>query len=132
MNYGAALQAYALQESIRKIGCQVEILDYHEQCAGMPNQHFSLFSRVYTKLKLLNSINYNISLLKCALYSSRCKKQLFSDFRKKYMRLSSKTLFSFNDLKNIESDYDGIIVGSDMVWTKIGQDMNVFFCNLHR
>ena len=61
VNYGAALQAYALQESIRKIGCQVEILDYHEQCAGMPNQHFSLFSRVYTKLKLLNSINYNKS-----------------------------------------------------------------------
>lgn len=40
MNYGAVLQAYALQEWLKKNGCSVEILDYNNQMVALSYRQF--------------------------------------------------------------------------------------------
>jgi Polysaccharide pyruvyl transferase. len=89
-NYGAILQAYALQQTIINFGLDCDIIDYN--CEGILKQF---------KFNLKNSFFYK-------------KKIKFSNFRKKYLKLSSP--FFLNNIFLTNAIYDNFIVGSDQVW----------------
>ena len=107
-NYGAVLQAYALQESIRKLGHDVVIIDYrqpyNEQVYAVDFE-WRLFFRNLIHLKRRKVFNY-IKDKHFKLHRSL----IFWEFRKKYLNIEMKKDGGFPRC-------DRYIVGSDQVWS---------------
>lgn len=101
-NYGAVLQAYALQEVLKIFFDEVEILDYR------PNN----LTREY------NVINYySVFSVAATLFSSNSfkkKKQHFFEYEKKYLNLSYQHINNISALKNYKTD--ALFLGSDQIW----------------
>lgn len=104
INYGAVLQAYALQQVVKKLGVECEIIDY--SCPAVEKQ--------YRRKKISDHANWKVYVMDI-LSGHRLdrKKEAFEKFRKQYLSLSDKMdVVSGEGLK----DYDAIIVGSDQVF----------------
>lgn len=107
-NFGALLQAYALETFLERQGNTVEILDYH-------NPHIDK-AYVYFDKKSLHILNPFKSLKYIAISYYRKKK--YSEFRKYVLTLLniSQRLYNLNDSAIREKDI--VIVGSDQLWNK--------------
>ena len=101
-NYGAVLQAFALQEYLRLNGHKVEIIDYRAEA----------ISNVY---KLLPKKNFSKNILKSfiSLPFRFIRAKLFENFRLKMLFISEN---SFSEKKTEFLDYDAIFFGSDQIW----------------
>lgn len=108
-NYGAVLQAYALQRAISKLGADSEIIDYINSST---QEKIKLF-RYNSKYSLKNNI------LKFFKDFYRVGKQRkFNYFLKTYTVLSFKPFYTFDEMVELDKQdvYDSYIVGSDQVW----------------
>ncbi len=103
LNYGAVLQAYALQNFLEK-KVETEIINFK----------FDLNSTSFLR-KSLEII----------------KKIKFDFFKRKYLKMSSKRINNFNDFKRNMQNYTVAIVGSDQVWALdiIKNWKDIFFLN---
>ncbi len=109
-NYGAVLQAYALQQYLLKLGYEVEIIDYRPK-----------YLINATKLKINWRVFVSIKPIKCLRklyngifhYIPSCYKRYigFNKFINKKLVLSARVS---ND--KIPDNYDAYIIGSDQVW----------------
>lgn len=111
-NYGALLQAYALQTYLRKLGNQVEIIDYWpdyhaEDYQLIPNfKAYSLKGKVKSILLLL--IGYSRTLKRSRLYKQFIHEQFCLPDKPRYVTEES--------MKEIE--YDVVVYGSDQIWRR--------------
>lgn len=105
LNYGSALQAYALQHYISKLGYNVELIDYI-----FPNG--SRKKQLSFKQKLL-------SPLKKILSGTFVKEHRFNEFYKRYFVCSKGQYNSPEELANANFEYDILMTGSDQVWNPI-------------
>lgn len=102
-NYGASLQAYALQQSIFKIGIKNEVLNYQSNYMSKPYS--------FSALKRKGMLRY---LLGIAYFFVRIpRKTKFREFRN-YIKMSPP--LSCDNLNSIENKYDAFIAGSDQIW----------------
>lgn len=99
-NYGAVLQAYALQEYLESMGHSVEIINYK------PRQYD------FSWLKNLQHPRNLIHLDK--IIKTRRKEKLLSVFRMKYLQMSDR-YYSITELKEKANGYDVLISGSDQI-----------------
>ncbi len=114
-NYGSALQAWALQETIRKIGFDCTLIDYL-----YPNQYyFSHASKVvisqipfYKRLRISKLVNY---VKRRYLYRHEEQKLLFQTFWNKHFLLTEEYKAP-EELLNNPPKADCYITGSDQVW----------------
>jgi len=117
-NYGAVLQAYALQQYLFKLGHDVEIIDY------CPNNKVS--SKTNLASKLMKYIKQPIKQLK-ARNTARANTGKFEFFRKENLLLTPN---QYND-RSIEIDpphYDCYIAGSDQIWnTDLSNQSKAFY-----
>ena len=119
-NYGAVLLAYALQESVEKLGYQAEIIDYRPLPSSAAKS--SLLKRISQRISqdgvkgffyyFYRKVNkqkayYNVNV------SSEKKRQRFNNFRQKFLHRSK---IYHNITKDDDLRYDAYIVGSDVVW----------------
>lgn len=115
INYGSALQAYALQRTIEKLGYDCEIIDYI-----YPNEyHLSQ----YPQLPVWKPwILFIIQLLYGFPHKKRIK--LFDKFYKEYLKLSPVCYKTREQLQDNPPRYDIYVTGSDQVWNPkyIGED----------
>lgn len=108
-NYGATLQAYALQQSLLKIGFDNKILDFTRN----PYEKLPLFSGKIKKDLARLMLRF------IALFHAKEKKRLvnaFDRFTDKYLRLTSK----YDDLNKLNEDElsaDCFFTGSDQILT---------------
>ena len=109
-NFGAVLQAHALQTSLCELDCDVRIVNY------VP----SSFSRSVNKqfwrgwgLRFLSLDNIKKRLLQ--LKYNQSSQKIFDDYRNKYMTISH-LIQSEEEFYREIVDYDCIVVGSDQVW----------------
>lgn len=100
-NYGAVLQAWALQEYLCCIGYDAEIIDY------VPSNHAISFHRCF-RTKHIQTVKNR--------YKEYKKEKMIKDFRAQYMNLSALKYSSKNDLKKAPPIYDIYISGSDQIW----------------
>lgn len=107
-NVGSLLQAYALQEVVKKES------DYEVELINLENikskKLYSIFKPglIKSPSKLLTTIkNYKVF---------KSQKDDYNDFRKKYLNLTKEKFADSNELKSIKNNYDKIICGSDQVW----------------
>lgn len=122
-NYGAVLQAYALQKSIKRLGYSGEFINY---AAHFPSHHVgktNVFVRLKNKISIFFSI-FKYLKVRGAMVGNNL---LFNDFQKTYLKIAHNTLYDNDDLDACSNCYQGFIAGSDMVWTPIGQDLNYYF-----
>lgn len=119
-NYGAQLQAYALKEQIKKLNCNVEIINYG---TFQTTNVYKLF-----KFPKKNGIAI-IRELKNSLFR-KTQYDLFIEFAKTEMNFDIRK--AKDDELDNTSDYDCIVVGSDQVWNKkiTGADNKYFLENV--
>lgn len=96
-NYGAVLQAYALQKFIKKKGYEIEIINY-----------------IPFRVKILQIIT---AIMKIDL-DWFLKEVKINKFRKSHLKTSKRTYFSSRSLHKHCNNYDIYICGSDQVWNE--------------
>lgn len=99
-NYGAILQTYALQQYIKSIGHEVEIINYK------PSKYDFSWFRIIRHPK-------NLKRLK-QIFNQRKKESKLVLFRKKYLNTTNRYR-SYTELKNANIEYDVLISGSDQI-----------------
>jgi coenzyme F420-reducing hydrogenase beta subunit len=109
-NYGAVLQAYALQKYLISKGMNAEIIDYY----GSVYDHYKLQERGNLLSKSITKIQ-----------NSNLKKtyQKFESFENTFLEKSSK-FYSKETISFCQNEYDYFITGSDQVWNPhiVGDD----------
>jgi hypothetical protein len=103
-NYGAVLQAYALQKYLLDNGHAAEVIDYRPN-AQSKHLKQSTFYKIKRYLR-----NPKAELL------NKYKVNKFENFRNKYIRISSNVFYGDNEILANPPVYDAYIVGSDQVW----------------
>lgn len=108
-NYGAVLQCYALQEVIKELGHDVEVIDYRQP-------FIEQFYKIY-KFDMLCARLLHPHALKSYIQSEvplrKTKKKNFEVFCNKYLTTSVSCASS-----SIPQDYDFYVIGSDQLWGK--------------
>lgn len=106
-NYGAVIQAYALQKILSK-KYDTKILDY--KCSEI-SKSYKLFRKSNNGIKE-NLISFAKSILN--LKKDYLRNKHFSSFKEKLML--SDTFYTSEDVKNNYPSADAYITGSDQVW----------------
>ena len=103
-NYGAVLQAYALQQVIKKNQFDCEIIDYRDESIQRPYRLLYIRNKDFLR-------NIKDILMSILFFNKNLKRKI--NFKKffKHMTLSKKALNP-----NQIGEYDIYITGSDQVW----------------
>lgn len=104
-NYGATLQAVALNSYLNKAGFDAENLDYND--VNRVKNSLSL------KQKIINDLWTKVAV---KLIIGNKKKQKFEEFRKANIKFSEKQWRSKEALSAYCPEYDIYISGSDQIW----------------
>jgi hypothetical protein len=99
-NYGAMLQAHALQRAVVECGHTADILDY----------------RPFLPVGGLRAWVARTPYGFIAKMEARYRAQLFTAFRNRYLTMTGRRVFSPGDLAAYASAYDVLIAGSDQIW----------------
>lgn len=94
-NYGAVLQAYALQQFINQQGIDSEVINY-------------IPFKLYARETLRQIFRRNMDFFK--------KRKKIREFVRTYVNCSSKTYFNYKQL--CKCKYDVVIAGSDQIWNE--------------
>lgn len=106
-NYGAVLQAYALQEKLKNMGHEVEIIDYRPDYLVDTYKAFSL-KNIFTYNAIIAFKKIVSDIL--TYYKKRKRIKLFNYFIANKLNLTTR-------IKNKMPDfYDLYIMGSDQIW----------------
>ncbi|MDG5814701.1 polysaccharide pyruvyl transferase family protein [Chitinispirillales bacterium ANBcel5] len=103
-NYGAVLQAVAIQECVNRLGYSSEHIDLI-----IPLTDESIWRQLYDRFKK------QVKVLLGMAYNVRGQR-VFQEFRDKYLALTDHTFYTMQDLDKHTFTYDAIVVGSDQVW----------------
>lgn len=131
-NYGAELQAFALQKKLSLMGHESELIDYpfyKNPCHFACRQSKPLFDiglknrvkeRVYPFLTALKSIS--------SREDEKRKQQRMDAFHRTHSRLSDVCYNSMEDLYTADLPYDLFITGSDQVWNpRMNSSLDPYF-----
>ncbi|MBT2572026.1 polysaccharide pyruvyl transferase family protein [Planococcus sp. ISL-110] len=117
-NYGAMLQAYALQKYIHKLGIENEIIDFY------PNTTKQVVNR-----SIFKKASYYMLRLP-ELVIKRKKIEKFNDFKNGFLSISSEKFYGDDDINNGIINYEAYVVGSDQIWnTQITNNSQTFYLN---
>ena len=129
-NYGASLQAYALQTYLESQGHDVEIIDYKPDYL-LPksfwyvpeNSHYYSLAKKYKLIHLLLCLYFAYKR-----FPSRNRKRSFDNFTSNFLKLTRR----YNSLEELQSncpEADIYIAGSDQIWNPLmnnGKDSAFF------
>ncbi len=110
-NYGAALQAYALQEAISEFGIQSEYIDYVNTHRLESYDMRCLLRRAIKDGNIKKAVRVLLGMPFIAL-----RKKHFDRFFSKYLRVTEKRYTSSVEMMELNEVYDRFVVGSDQVW----------------
>ena len=138
-NYGAELQAYALQKKLSLLGYKVELLNMEKE------NHRTSFRTMFSAIKnrfrqygFIGGVKSTYVLIKSKALGkkayqanidrAKAKHQIFRDFFENYT-VHSDTYYTLDELRNAKKlPYDVIIAGSDQIWNYMQTDyLDVFF-----
>lgn len=139
-NYGAELQAYALQYKLNKLGYDTEVVNLRRKLPGRERfkdsvrkavmarfQHMGFFVACASVVTLIRSVIMDRYYAKKYAVRFMEKKHMFSDFFMQNIRHSAHE-YNPEDLDVVELPYDTFIAGSDQIWNYKNSDrVDVFF-----
>lgn len=113
-NYGAFLQAYALEKILSSLGNNVEIIDYdytyENAFLGVPLAMFLLDKKLFVKKIAVEILRYK---------PHKAKKSVYDKSVKQYLVLSCHKYRKYKELCKNPTTYDVLIAGSDQVFNPI-------------
>lgn len=129
-NYGAVLQAYALQKQIEKMGLRCQIINYRPAETYQIGNALTAFDNTESdktdlphNTNLLKSLERSakqfftkVGLKKAKIDSRLLQYQIFKRFSETYLKLGSKTYRTQDSMRELNDQYDVFITGSDQVW----------------
>lgn len=108
-NFGAVLQCYALQETLRHLGYEAEVIDYREPFTELIYNpvRWDIIKQGLTRPRLMAGY-----LLK--VFPERYKRaKEYNAFREKYLNCSRK----IKKGEDMPQDIDVFLIGSDQMWS---------------
>lgn len=112
-NYGACLQAFALQTTLKKLGLKSEIINFETERFVSSREMFSRHPRrIKEIIKNISRIPYWSEL--------HCREELFNSFTEEVL-YATKRYKTEQEVIEHADDYDCIICGSDQIWN-LSQD----------
>lgn len=109
-NYGAVLQCYALQETLKGMGHEVHVIDYRQPWIEDFYKVFSLAMMKYRASEPGGISAYVRNCIKKFLWSP-CRESYFRRFNRKFLKLTEPCQDS------IPQDFDCYVIGSDQLWS---------------
>jgi hypothetical protein len=110
-NYGAALQAFALQKVLWDSGFDCEYInyqnDYRKSCYSMTHHLLSSLRKGNMKDAIRYALGSPFMML---------RKVRFNAFYEKNLKCTSRIYSSSAEARELSNNYDKFIVGSDQVW----------------
>lgn len=126
-NNGAALQAFALQRCLSKLGADAELIRYFdEHNEKIVEKHSRLYNLIHNPKIILNVLLHYKRILKTRGLSVLTD-AAYSDFQKRKLIVSQEPYYKYDELKESNTVYNSFVTGSDMVWTPIGQNLRAYF-----
>jgi coenzyme F420-reducing hydrogenase beta subunit len=122
-NYGAALQAYGLQYVVEQLDVECEYIDYQNARRQFA---YDMSMQIKEELRKKNIVRAGKLICGKPFIESRGKK--FDIFYQRYLRKTSRIYHNAEEAKELNSQYDKFIVGSDQVWNydNSGEDWSFF------
>lgn len=111
-NYGAVLQAYALQAKLEMLGYEAEIINFRSRAIIDGYEESRISGGKRAKL-------YRIIKQKQLIHAQSVRLtryEAFDSFNAKFLNLSSSTYSATFELENDILDYNVYICGSDQIW----------------
>lgn len=103
-NFGSALQAYALQEVIRKLGHDATIIDFRSD----DYDQYKLFPLNHPRRCVKNVANLRAVL---------ARRRSFIDFQNARMNLTEETFTTHSSkIESLAGEFDIFVCGSDQIW----------------
>ena len=113
VNYGSVLQTYALQEKIKDMGYECEVIDYYPE-RFTP---LGMLKRIKNKgEKFQKSFLIRNAARAIIIPSYIIRFRMFFKFLNDYIDMAPKTYKSEKELESENFDYDVYCTGSDQVW----------------
>lgn len=114
-NIGTCLQAYALQKYLENQEKSVEFIDYRPQYI---EDSFGIFIKELYRQAKGNAKKLILFWIKTIfrLPFSTMRERKFGAFRNDYLRISEKTFYKREEMKNMGEEYSHIFFGSDQIW----------------
>ena len=107
-NFGAVLQAFALQRTIQSMGYSCSIIDYARPLQGSGYQLFVFPKKIghmIYDLRVLSNLRSHFTLRK-----------RFATFSGQHLTLTPRSYRSARDLRRDYPEFEVFVVGSDQVW----------------
>lgn len=142
MNYGAELQAFALQKKLNLLGADAEVIYIEKEKWVMQGSYWTILTAIKKRFQMFGvwgGTQRTVALIKDKLAVRKANKQnkdkraykaeIFDSFFNNYIRHSSRyyTLDELRDGK-LDTAYDVIVAGSDQIWNYMQTHyLDVFF-----
>ncbi len=110
-NYGACLQAYALQEVVTDLGVECEYIDYINERRASGYKMSTRISKAVKNHDVKGAVK-NI----CGAPFVWLRGEKFDKFYRDHLKRTNEVYHSCNEASVLEKKYDKFIVGSDQVW----------------
>lgn len=123
-NYGAMLQVYALQCKI-EMKNEVKVINYRN---SRIDNNYKVFKPIKgVGLESLKRIAKDI----CMFVKNKKRFNVFDTFMKEKLKLTEKTYYTIEELKNVPPQMDIYITGSDQVWNPdiVGEVSDIYTLN---
>lgn len=121
-NYGTALQVSALSNTIKKLGHDVNVINYLPVNCGKSVRDYSFKSWVQD---YINSKKEVITISKKKHYVTAEKTTIFENFLKDKLSFTNKCT-TYSDLCELCDTYDAFVCGSDQIWSPNNFDPHYF------
>lgn len=113
VNYGSVLQAYATQETIKRLGYDVEFIDYYPERMHM----LGMLKRIKNKGEKFQKSFFIRNIARIIIFPSYLKRfNTFKKFIKNNLNLSTSVYYTYRDLLENIPEADIYCTGSDQVW----------------
>ena len=118
-NYGAELQAFALQHKLNKLGHDAELINYlfYKNPRFKPTKKSQPFIKLSLKQRVKEFVYPYFKTVKSLPYlqQKKLRDNKFAEFHKLYTK-QTEEINTIDKLYASEFDYDIYVVGSDQVW----------------
>ena len=126
-NYGAALQAFALQQSLNALGADAEFLRFYDvHNETRPNSWKRSIVKTILKGPARKELFFHLKRYIRVKKHTIKNSVAFDKFKSQHFTISQKPYYDIDDLKLSDAEYNGFVTGSDMVWTPIGQNLEAY------
>lgn len=113
VNYGSVLQTYAIQEKIKELGYDVEVIDYFPERLTM----LGMLKRIKHKSDKFEHSIILRTIARIVIFPSYMMRfNMFFTFLKKHINMTPKMYRNIEEINNESFDYDIYCTGSDQVW----------------